>query len=64
MMSEAVGGIIRGLLQGFETDVRCVVKDVGEFRLVELVDGNARRVLERSPRSVRSGILRRFGCSR
>jgi hypothetical protein len=39
MMSEVVGGVIRGLLPGFETDVRCVVKDVGEFRLVELVDG-------------------------
>ena len=38
-MSDTIGGVIRGLLPGFETDVRCVVKDVGEFRLVELVDG-------------------------
>jgi hypothetical protein len=46
MMSQVVGGVVRGLLPGFETDVRCVVKDVGEFRLVELVDG--RRVVEYS----------------
>jgi hypothetical protein len=31
--------VVRGLLPGFEPAVRCVVKDVGEFRLVELVDG-------------------------
>ena len=33
------GGVIRGLLRGFERPVRCVLLDVGEFRLVELVDG-------------------------
>jgi hypothetical protein len=33
------GGVIHGLLRGFERPVRCVLLDVGEFRLVELVDG-------------------------
>ena len=43
-MSDIIGGVIRGLLPGFEPAVRCVLKDIGQFRLVELEPDGERAV--------------------